>query len=77
VLSPRFFNDGRRRGADAAMHPERGRWYAISPGPPYGWTADFFNRDPSTLSRDIRAFETSLARDRGLCAQLRQLADRL
>ena len=44
---------------------------------PYAWTVNFFNRDPSTLSRDIRAFEASLTRDRGRRAKLRKLADRL
>ncbi len=44
---------------------------------PYSDTAEFFNRDPSTISRDIRRFESSLAKSRELRAKVNRLADRL
>lgn len=66
----------RRRDASAAraMVGYLARTYGRTP---YARTADFFNRDPSTLSRDIRAFEASLTHDRGLRAKLSKLANRL
>jgi hypothetical protein len=44
---------------------------------PYSDSAEFFNRDPSTLSRDIRRFESSLASSRELRAKISRLADEL
>jgi len=66
----------RRRNASAAraMVGHLARAYGRTP---YAKTAEFFNRDPSTLSRDIRAFEASLIRSRDLRAKLTRLADRL
>ena len=44
---------------------------------PYSDTAEFFNRDPSTISRDIRRFESSLASSRELRAKISRFADEL
>ena len=66
----------RRRDASAAraMVGHLARAYGRIP---YSDTAEFFNRDPSTLSRDIRRFESSLASSRELRAKISRLADKL